>query len=843
MFSAMENFVVPGYNPWLVGLSVAIAIATSYTALDLAARIAYETGRAKWDWLIGGAIVMGMGVWTMHFVGMLAAHFPFRVGFDLTLTLVSMLPAIIAAGLALYVLQRPDFSWRWLTAGGVVMGGGIGAMHYIGMAAMQMMPPVRYDPWLFALSVVFAAGAAMVALRFAARANTKDANQRSDTRGHKLAAAAGMGVAIAGMHYLGMAAARFAPDSVCVSGLLDPAMGSDYNPWLVALSVTIAIFASYTGLDLAARTSVAQGRTKWTWLAGGAFAMGLGIWSMHFIGMLAFKLPVQVGYDLTMTLLSIVPAMLAAGFALWVIQRGKVNPRILGLSGLIMGAGIGAMHYGGMAAMPMSPPVRYDPTLFTLSVLFAVAAAVTALWVAFKHRLTESAGCSHAAWRKVGSATIMGATIAGMHYIGMTATHFTPGSVCLTDLGGIRSDWLAVFVGSGTAMVLLLAYLAAFVDAQVAELRARVIQRLAASNEELSSRANELALAMTAELRASSAQKRLFATVVEQSAEAIVTTDLAGKVTAWNAAAVRMFGYTAQEMTGSDLALLQPPGEAWFQASAVPAETAAPIFLSGDLRTKDKRVLHATISRSTLHDEDGRALGAISIMRDVTEQRAAQNALRESNAKLRELSEHLQRAREHERTRIARELHDELGSTLTAISLYLSRVGKSNADAADPLQMACQLVESAAQTTRKITTDLRPTVLDYFGLWPAIEGLARETEGSGTLTCQVSIADALRSLPLADEKASAIFRIVQESLNNVVRHAQASVVRIDVALQAADIVLKIADNGVGIDTNRAQKPGSWGVVGMQERARALGGELSLVAEAAGGTTLTARFPQ
>jgi PAS domain S-box-containing protein len=840
VFSTTSSFIAPNYNLWLVGVSIAIAIATSYTALDLAARIAHEQGRAKWDWLIGGALVMGLGVWTMHFVGMLAVHFPFRIGFDLTLTLVSMLPAILAAALALYVLQRPNIGWRPLALGGTAMGAGIGAMHYTGMAAMKMTPPVRYDPLLFALSVAFAAGAAMLALRFAAKQN---AARGDNAQWHKTFGAVVMGVAIAGMHYLGMSAARFAPGSVCVSGLLEPAMASSYNPWLVTLSVAIAIFASYTSLDLAARTSAAEGRAKWTWLCGGAIAMGLGIWSMHFVAMLAYKLPTPLGYDLTITLLSIVPAILAAGFALFVIQRGQVNPRILGLSGLVMGAGIGAMHYGGMEAMKMSPPIRYDATFFALSILFAVAAAVTALWVAFKHRLADTS-TGHAAWRKFGSASIMGATIAGMHYTGMTATHFTPGSLCLTNLGGIDSNWLAVFVGGGTSFVLLLAYIVAFFDEQLAQLRARVIKRLTTTNEDLNSRANELALAMTAELRSSSAQRRLFATVVAHSTEAIITTDLAGKVTSWNAAAARMFGYTAEDMIGSDPALLQPLGQELFSAHAM--SDATPTFLSGDLSTRDQRVLHVSMSRSTLRDPEGAALGEISIVRDVTEQRTAQEALRESNTKLRELSEHLQRAREQERIRIARELHDELGSTLTAAGLYLSRAGKpdgvSPTNGTDPLAKARELLETAVQTTRRITTDLRPSVLDHRGLWPAIDWLAKEIAGSGVIKCDVSISDQVRNLKITDELASAMFRIVQEALNNVVRHARASDVHIGVQLIDSVLALEIRDNGIGRTESQTKKSESWGILGMQERARALGGELCLTGMPGQGTLLSARFP-
>ena len=155
-----------------------------------------------------------------------------------------------------------------------------------------------------------------------------------------------------------------------------------YNPGVVALSIAIAIIASYTALDLANRVSeiASSPRKAWTWLAAGAVSMGTGIWSMHFIGMLAFHLPIAVAYDLPTTCLSMIIAIGVSAIALLVLRRPQVVTRSLIGGAMLMGIGISAMHYTGMIAMRMSPAIRYDPLLFVTSVLIAVCASLAALW-------------------------------------------------------------------------------------------------------------------------------------------------------------------------------------------------------------------------------------------------------------------------------------------------------------------------------------------------------------------------------------------------------------------------------------------------------------------------------
>src|SRR5713101_7242713 len=156
-----------------------------------------------------------------------------------------------------------------------------------------------------------------------------------------------------------------------------------YDLKLVVLSVVVAAIASYTALDLAERVSATQGKRSWIWLLGGAFSMGTGIWSMHFIGMLAFKLPIPAAYDVVITALSWLFAIVVSGIALFVVRRPTMTGGNLSAGAALMGIGICLMHYTGMFAMRMSPPIQYDPLLFIASVIIAIAASLAALWIAF----------------------------------------------------------------------------------------------------------------------------------------------------------------------------------------------------------------------------------------------------------------------------------------------------------------------------------------------------------------------------------------------------------------------------------------------------------------------------
>ncbi|WP_397473539.1 putative bifunctional diguanylate cyclase/phosphodiesterase [Pusillimonas sp.] len=237
---------------------------------------------------------------------------------------------------------------------------------------------------------------------------------------------------------------------------------SSYNPVLVVSSFVVAILASYTAVSMASQISRTHGKTMFFWLGGGAFAMGLGVWSMHFIGMLAFSLPIELGYDPWLTLLSLLVAMASSGFALWLACRRTLTKRRLSIGALVMGMGVAGMHYLGMEAMMMMPRIVYDPFWFALSLLIAVTASGAALWI------TAYLG-RRAAQRtalKLAAAIVMGCAIVGMHYSGMEAAQFPLGSICGAAIVGVDTHWLSIIVAMVTLAVLAIALIITVLDSR-----------------------------------------------------------------------------------------------------------------------------------------------------------------------------------------------------------------------------------------------------------------------------------------------------------------------------------------------------------------------------------------
>ena len=257
-----------------------------------------------------------------------------------------------------------------------------------------------------------------------------------------------------------------------------------HDPKLVVLSVTVAVIASYAALDLAARVSVRRGRAAWLWLLGGAGVMGTGIWSMHFIGMLALQLGGPVAYDGRINAASLLIAVLASGVALLVVRRPALTRSSLAGGGLVMGLGIAGMHYTGMAAMRVSPPIEYDLSLVAASVGIAFVASLAALSLSFRLRRRYSRG---AVFAKLGSALLLGLGIAAMHYTGMAAAHFTPGTVSLVppSLAGLDDAFLAELIGLAALGLLgVTLVLSAFDTARAARTEAFALA-LQARNEQL----------------------------------------------------------------------------------------------------------------------------------------------------------------------------------------------------------------------------------------------------------------------------------------------------------------------------------------------------------------------
>lgn len=219
-----------------------------------------------------------------------------------------------------------------------------------------------------------------------------------------------------------------------------------HDPILTTLSVCIAIFASYVALDLANSISVARGKARLAWLFGGSLAMGVGIWSMHFVGMLAFKLPgIQIAYDVPLLLLSIFVSIVASAFALFIVTREHVTYFAYGLGSFAMGGAIVGMHYTGIASMRLSASYTWNYPLVTASVVIALLASFVALLLAFRLRgiLTRRGFM----FRALGG-VVMGGAISGMHYTAMAAMTFSPGEAIF-----IKSEELLATDGLATAVI------------------------------------------------------------------------------------------------------------------------------------------------------------------------------------------------------------------------------------------------------------------------------------------------------------------------------------------------------------------------------------------------------
>ncbi len=222
-----------------------------------------------------------------------------------------------------------------------------------------------------------------------------------------------------------------------------------YDPTLVVTSVLMASLAAYAAFGLAARINAAETRKDTLlWLWAGATAMGVGIWAMHFIGMLAFRLPIAVAYDFAATVVSVAPAVVASAIVLYVTSREEIPFLRLVLAGTVMGLGIGAMHYTGMAAMRLSADMYYDPVLFGGSLVVAVGLATGSLRV---HFLAVGGGERRSWPRRLGATITMGSAVAGMHYTAMAAAYFFPSVGQGSPSGSIDPTVMATLVGFAAA--------------------------------------------------------------------------------------------------------------------------------------------------------------------------------------------------------------------------------------------------------------------------------------------------------------------------------------------------------------------------------------------------------
>ncbi|MGH7183022.1 MAG: PAS domain-containing sensor histidine kinase [Nitrospiraceae bacterium] len=340
------------------------------------------------------------------------------------------------------------------------------------------------------------------------------------------------------------------------------------------------------------------------------------------------------------------------------------------------------------------------------------------------------------------------------------------------------------------------------------------------------------------------------AALVSASPVGIVILDAVGNCQLWNPAAEHIFGWREDEVLGCPLPTVGP--EQWdehrFLRERVMKDEA---FFDLEIvrYKKDGTPIHLSLSTAPLRDSSGTICGLFGLMADMTHRKQAALELSHSRDQLRALAARLVSVREEEGTRIAREVHDELGQAMTSLKLDLSWIARrlsmqetveSRGELLERIQRTMQQLEVTIQTVRKIATTLRPPILDELGLVAALEWQTRDFEKRTGVRCELSMPQT--PIPIGPDQATALFRIYQEIITNVVRHAQASNVRVHLNVSSGWLLFEVCDNGIGIRDSTVGHRNSLGLLGMRERAAQWGGDVSICGAEGMGTTVKVRLP-
>jgi len=340
---------------------------------------------------------------------------------------------------------------------------------------------------------------------------------------------------------------------------------------------------------------------------------------------------------------------------------------------------------------------------------------------------------------------------------------------------------------------------------------------------------------------------------VRCAADGVILVGPADEVLYLNPAAERLTGWTTPEIRGQPLSTVfrarsvGPESDTSFLDQQTAGHTSARPAPAREilLFTRNDQTVPVEVTEAPLQDEVHGRFGSVLVFRDITERKRYQNMLRESRQRLRALARNLETSREDERARIAREIHDELGQMLTKLKMDLAALLRKAAAIPDPaceikLREMMQLVDQSVQTVRRISSELRPGLLDTLGLAAALEWEAQQFQTRTGIRCQVRLSPHLPHLDRG--VATALFRIAQEALTNVARHAHATQVELALQTDGSALRLTVTDNGRGASREALQRPGCFGILGMRERVHALGGEFLIESQPGHGTHILARVP-
>jgi PAS domain S-box-containing protein len=453
----------------------------------------------------------------------------------------------------------------------------------------------------------------------------------------------------------------------------------------------------------------------------------------------------------------------------------------------------------------MPAHVSYSSGLVTLSALAAIAGALLSMWLTYFFRDPRRGRI----WRKAASVLLMGAAISGMHYCAMASAVYSM-SATLPDLSH------SVNIGSlGTA-----GFVAVSGMVPLFTLLVSLAERLEKERVLL----NEL---------------------FEQAPQAVALTDVYDRVVRVNREFTRIFGYLPDETFGRSLSdLIAPYGsEREEREFADRVRRGDRTDAEGVRKRKDGSILHVSLVRVPV-SVPGEPIAGYAIYRDITATKRAETELQHSLEQLRALAARLRSAREEERTRVAREIHDELGQALTAIKIdFLSLLNDLPGEewvASPRSQSIVRLLDQTIQSVRRIATELRPGILDDLGLVAALEWAADDFQARMGTKCEISLPEA--DIRLDPERSTALFRIFQETLTNIARHAAATEVHARLGKENGDLHLEVRDNGKGATDEQLSGRSTLGILGMRERVLLLGGTLTISSTPGGGTAVRVLIP-
>jgi two-component system, sensor histidine kinase and response regulator len=557
----------------------------------------------------------------------------------------------------------------------------------------------------------------------------------------------------------------------------DVAMVGSYDDRLVALSVLISILACYAALDLSGRVTSAHGWTRLLWLTNGAAAMGIGIWSMHYIGMLAFRLPVPVQYDWPTVFVSLLAAVFASAVALFVVSRRSMGLLRATIGSLFMGGGIAAMHYIGMAAMRLPAMCRYSPAIVIISVILAIVISFVALWLTFHFRGDTTGG----GWLKSASALVMGAAISVMHYTGMAAASFTPSVLNQQELLHSISIPLlgAAAISVGTLIVLGLVFLTSSAD-----------RRLSVQALELES------------------SEQRYRQIIETALDSFIGTDANGMITDWNAQAETTFGWSRSAAIGRNIYQTIVPNlhldvydPFLGEIASVPTSLMRKRFETTSLH-RDGREFPVELSISVIRT--GGTSGFFAFLRDISDRKRSEQELiaakDAAEAGSRAKSEFLANMSHEIRT----PLNGVIGMTDLALETDLSseqreyiETVKLSADSL--LTVINDILDFSKIEAGKIDLDM-----EDFNLRDSLEAtlktLALRADEKGLeLLCEVapSVPEVLRG------DSNRLRQVVVNLVGNAIKFTDQGEVALTVRIEAEDrddriIHFTVSDSGIGI---------------------------------------------